>query len=33
MNCDQKTPGSKNPETYVSTDNRFNNYMVFIFLI
>ena len=30
MNCDHKTPGLKNPETYVSTDNRFNSYMVFI---
>ena len=26
-----KTPGINNPETYVSTHNRFNTYMVLIF--
>ena len=28
---DLKTPGLKNPETYVLTHNRFNIYMVLIF--
>ena len=31
MNDDFKTPGFNNTETYVLTDNRFNNYMVLIF--
>ena len=31
MNYDHKTPGLNNPETYVLTDNRFNNLMVLIF--
>ena len=30
-NLENKTPGLKNPETYVLTHNRFNTYMVLIF--
>ena len=28
---DIKTPGLNNPETYILTHNRFNNYLVLIF--
>ena len=31
MNDNFKTLGLNNPETYVLTHNRFNNYMVLIF--
>ena len=31
MNDDFKTPGLNNPETYVLTHSRFNNYMVLFF--
>ena len=30
-NLEKKTPGLNNPETYVLTHNRFNNYMVVVF--
>ena len=29
----EKTPGLNNPETYVITHNRFNKYMVLIFIV
>ena len=33
MDDDFKTPGLNNPETYVLTHNRFNNYMVLTFTV